>query len=147
MVVRSTGALFALVSRSIGLSGQLTQQSVERSTCPTQVFAQLGVLDDACGRLCLCATLDKPTVRIARTHRRVVESAAQRIVLGREGLQLGRERRDKALDLIRVVAMTHDFQPMSDMRASAEYRMQIAQNLLLRFWLASFGDDRAVKVF
>jgi xanthine dehydrogenase small subunit len=31
-------------------------------------------------------------------------------------------------------AMTKDFTPMSDMRASAEYRMQVAQNHLLRFW-------------
>ena len=31
-------------------------------------------------------------------------------------------------------AMPHDFKPMSDMRASAEYRAQIAQNLLMRYY-------------
>ncbi len=43
--------------------------------------------------------------------------------------------------------LSEDFAPMSDMRASAEYRMQIAQNLLLRFWLESTGSDASVKVF
>ena len=33
-----------------------------------------------------------------------------------------------------MAAMTLDFQPLSDMRASAAYRMRVAQNLLLRFF-------------
>ena len=32
-------------------------------------------------------------------------------------------------------ALTNDYQPLSDMRASAGYRQQVAQNLLQRFWL------------
>jgi xanthine dehydrogenase small subunit len=32
-------------------------------------------------------------------------------------------------------ALLQDFEPLSDMRASATYRMQVAQNLLQRFWL------------
>ena len=32
-------------------------------------------------------------------------------------------------------ALAQDFKPLSDMRASAEYRLQVAQNLLQRFWL------------
>jgi xanthine dehydrogenase small subunit len=32
-------------------------------------------------------------------------------------------------------ALANDFQPLSDMRASAAYRLQVAQNLLQRFWL------------
>ena len=32
-------------------------------------------------------------------------------------------------------ALAEDFKPLSDMRASADYRMQVAQNLLQRFWL------------
>ncbi len=32
-------------------------------------------------------------------------------------------------------ALLQDFEPLSDMRASAGYRMQVAQNLLQRFWL------------
>jgi xanthine dehydrogenase small subunit len=32
-------------------------------------------------------------------------------------------------------ALAGDFVPLTDMRASAAYRMQVAQNLLKRFWL------------
>jgi xanthine dehydrogenase small subunit len=31
-------------------------------------------------------------------------------------------------------ALAQDFKPLSDMRASAAYRLQVAQNLLQRFW-------------
>ncbi|MEM8654103.1 MAG: xanthine dehydrogenase small subunit [Pseudomonadota bacterium] len=37
-------------------------------------------------------------------------------------------------------AMTRDFEPMSDMRASAAYRMETAQNMLLRAWLEDQGQ-------
>jgi xanthine dehydrogenase small subunit len=42
-------------------------------------------------------------------------------------------------------SMTEDFTPMSDMRASAEYRMQIAQNHLLRFWYESQGETASLE--
>ncbi|MGZ2259438.1 xanthine dehydrogenase small subunit [Roseobacter sp. A03A-229] len=35
--------------------------------------------------------------------------------------------------------LAEDFQPLSDMRASAEYRLQTAQNMLLRYWYADQG--------
>lgn len=35
--------------------------------------------------------------------------------------------------------MNKDYAPLSDMRASAEYRMQVAQNLLLKAWLEVSG--------
>lgn len=48
-------------------------------------------------------------------------------------------------------ALAHDFQPLSDMRASAEYRLQVAQNLLMRFWLETRADaplpEAAVNVW
>jgi xanthine dehydrogenase small subunit len=37
-------------------------------------------------------------------------------------------------------ALIRDFTPMTDMRASAAYRMQTAQNLLWRYWLDSQGQ-------
>jgi len=37
-------------------------------------------------------------------------------------------------------ALAGDFQPLSDMRASASYRMQVAQNLLRRLWLQTRPD-------
>jgi xanthine dehydrogenase large subunit len=36
-------------------------------------------------------------------------------------------------------ALTTDFQPLSDMRASAAYRMEVSRNLLQRFWLETQG--------
>ena len=38
-------------------------------------------------------------------------------------------------------ALAQDFKPLSDMRASAAYRMQVAQNLLRRFWLETRPVD------
>jgi xanthine dehydrogenase large subunit len=37
-------------------------------------------------------------------------------------------------------ALAQDFQPLSDMRASAAYRMEVSRNLLQRFWLETQGD-------
>jgi xanthine dehydrogenase small subunit len=44
-------------------------------------------------------------------------------------------------------ALVQDYQPMTDMRASAAYRMQVAQNLLLRFWLEASGEAVEARVF
>jgi xanthine dehydrogenase small subunit len=38
-------------------------------------------------------------------------------------------------------ALAQDFKPMSDMRASADYRLQVAQNLLQRLWLETRAHD------
>jgi xanthine dehydrogenase small subunit len=38
-------------------------------------------------------------------------------------------------------ALTEDFKPLSDMRASAAYRLQVAQNLLQRFWLETRTEN------
>ena len=40
--------------------------------------------------------------------------------------------------------MSKDFTPLSDMRASAEYRMQTAQNMLLRVWHERNGETTSV---
>ena len=36
-------------------------------------------------------------------------------------------------------ALSEDFRPLSDMRASADYRMQTAQNMLLRYFYEDQG--------
>ncbi len=40
-----------------------------------------------------------------------------------------------------VAALPQDFQPLSDLRASAAYRLQVAGNLLRRFWLETRTDS------
>jgi xanthine dehydrogenase small subunit len=41
-----------------------------------------------------------------------------------------------------MAAMAEDFAPISDMRASAGYRLKVAQNLLMKFYLD--GEDAVV---
>jgi xanthine dehydrogenase small subunit len=40
-----------------------------------------------------------------------------------------------------MAALAQDFKPLSDMRASAGYRLQVAQNLLQRFWFETRTTD------
>ncbi|TVP68686.1 MAG: xanthine dehydrogenase small subunit [Rhodobacteraceae bacterium] len=42
-------------------------------------------------------------------------------------------------------ALPQDFTPLSDMRASAAYRMRAAQNLLTRFWHESQGETASLE--
>jgi xanthine dehydrogenase small subunit len=51
-----------------------------------------------------------------------------------EGTLLGKNWDQSAVAAAKA-ALLQDFEPLSDMRASAGYRMQVAQNLLQRFWL------------
>jgi xanthine dehydrogenase small subunit len=44
-----------------------------------------------------------------------------------------------------VAAFVEDYQPISDMRASAEYRLLVAQNLLRRFHLETTGEAQRLK--
>ena len=39
-----------------------------------------------------------------------------------------------------MAALGRDYQPMSDMRASSDYRLQTARNLLYRFFLETSGE-------
>jgi xanthine dehydrogenase small subunit len=44
-----------------------------------------------------------------------------------------------------AVSLAQDFQPLSDMRASSDYRMSAAANLLRRYFL-SYEADTLVRV-
>jgi xanthine dehydrogenase small subunit len=39
-------------------------------------------------------------------------------------------------------ALLQDFEPLSDFRATAAYRMRVAQNLLQRFYLETHGEQK-----
>ncbi|SNT74404.1 xanthine dehydrogenase small subunit [Paracoccus seriniphilus] len=43
-------------------------------------------------------------------------------------------------------ALADDFQPLTDWRASAEYRLTVATNLFRRFWLEQSGTDQPVRL-
>ena len=51
-----------------------------------------------------------------------------------EAVLLGSDWTQAGVDAAKA-ALAQDFQPLSDLRASAAYRLQVAQNLLQRFWL------------
>jgi xanthine dehydrogenase small subunit len=57
-----------------------------------------------------------------------------------EDALLGRAWTQPAVDDAKA-ALALDFQPLSDLRAGSSYRMQVAQNLLQRFWLETRADD------
>ena len=44
-----------------------------------------------------------------------------------------------------MAAFGEDYQPISDMRASAEYRLLTAQNLLQRFFLETSGQGQRLR--
>jgi xanthine dehydrogenase small subunit len=56
------------------------------------------------------------------------------------------QRWDRAAVDAAIAALAQDFTPLTDLRASAAYRRQVAGNLLQRFWLethAAGGEDGA----
>ena len=44
-----------------------------------------------------------------------------------------------------MAAFAEDYQPISDMRASADYRLSVAQNLLQRFFLETVGQGQRLR--
>lgn len=44
-------------------------------------------------------------------------------------------------------ALAHDYTPLTDMRASADYRLTAAQNLLYRFYLETVEPVTATRVY
>lgn len=62
-----------------------------------------------------------------------------------EAAFLGKAGRDEATIDAVVAALAEDFQPISDMRASADYRMLVAQNLVRRFVVESVGGTAQLK--
>ena len=58
---------------------------------------------------------------------------------GAEAALVGQEWSQATVEAAQA-ALANDFKPLSDMRASAAYRLQVAQNLLQRFWLETRTD-------
>jgi xanthine dehydrogenase small subunit len=48
---------------------------------------------------------------------------------------------DEAAAEAAIAALAQDFKPLTDMRASAAYRQQVAGNLLRRFWLETRREN------
>jgi len=90
-----------------------------------------------CGAFAL--DLDGGVVRAARLAFGGVAATVKRAA-GAEAALVGQPWTEATLTAA-MAAMASDFQPLTDLRASAGYRLQVAQNLLRRFWLETRTDN------
>ena len=81
----------------------------------------------------LAVELDGDTVRAVRLAYGGMAATVKRAAQAEAAL-LGQPWTQASITAAQA-ALTQDFKPLSDMRASAAYRLQVAQNLLQRFWL------------
>ncbi len=91
-----------------------------------------------CAALAIELELDGDTVRSVRFAFGGMAAVVRRAALA-EAAVLGRPWTQATVAAAQA-ALARDFTPLTDMRASAAYRMQVAQNLLQRFWLETRAD-------
>jgi xanthine dehydrogenase small subunit len=82
--------------------------------------------------------LDADTVALVRLAFGGMAATVQRAAQAEAALA-GRPWTQASVDAAKS-ALALDFKPLSDMRASAAYRLQVAQNLLQRLWLETRGS-------
>lgn len=96
-----------------------------------------------CDISALCAgfaiTVDGGTVREVRLAYGGMAATVKRAAQAEAAL-VGRPWTEATVQAAQA-ALAEDFKPLSDMRASAAYRLQVAQNLLTRLWLETRADD------
>ena len=97
----------------------------------------------------LAIALDGETVRAVRLAFGGMAAIVRRAA-GAEAALLGQPWSEASL-VAAMQALERDFTPITDMRASAGYRMQVAKNLLRRFWLETRVEaplpESALSVF
>ncbi|WP_187431805.1 hypothetical protein ROLI_033760 [Roseobacter fucihabitans] len=93
-----------------------------------------------CG--CLSITVSENRVEAARIAFGGMAGTPKR-ASQTEAALIGSEWREATIRAA-MQMMRADFQPLSDMRASADYRMQTAQNMLLRYWHEDQGASANV---
>jgi xanthine dehydrogenase small subunit len=96
-----------------------------------------------CDISALCAglslELDGDTVRAVRLAYGGMAATVKRAAQAEAAL-LGQPWTQASITAAQA-ALVQDFKPLSDMRASAAYRLQVAQNLLQRFWLETRSSN------
>lgn len=103
-------------------------------------------IDDDISALCVVfnLTLNGEVVETARIAFGGMAAIPKRALQCEQAL-LGRRFDDRALAEARQ-ALAGDFQPISDARASASYRMRVAQNLLQRLSIERFKPDTRTRI-
>jgi xanthine dehydrogenase small subunit len=92
-----------------------------------------------CAGFALELEADGETVKAVRLAFGGMAATVQRAAKAEAAL-VGRPWRQASVEAAKR-ALAEDFKPLSDMRASADYRMQVAQNLIQRLWLETRADD------
>lgn len=96
-----------------------------------------------CDISALCAgfaiELDGELVKTVRLAFGGMAATVKRAV-GAEAALLGKPWNLKNVQAAQA-SLAQDFKPMSDMRASADYRLKVAQNLIQRLWLETRADQ------
>jgi xanthine dehydrogenase small subunit len=94
-----------------------------------------------CG--CFSVIVDDGTVTAARLAFGGMAGVPKRAAAAEAAL-IGHPWEEATIDRA-AAALTEDFAPMTDMRASAAYRMRTAQNMLHRYWLEDRGIPARVR--
>ncbi|MCW7537933.1 xanthine dehydrogenase small subunit [Aquabacterium sp. A7-Y] len=91
----------------------------------------------------LCAAFAVTLEQGVVSEARLAYGGMAAIVRRAAGAEAAVQGRPWSADTVRaaMAALAQDFQPLSDMRASAAYRMKTAQNLLWRLWLETRPED------
>ncbi len=87
----------------------------------------------------LSLELDRGTVKTVRLAFGGMAATVKRGALA-EAVLVGQPWTQATVNAAKL-ALAQDFRPLSDMRASAAYRLQVAQNLLQRFWLETRAEN------
>ena len=93
-----------------------------------------------CG--CISVLCDGNDVQSARIAFGGMAGTPKRATAAETALQGARWTSDTVENAME--ALESDFSPLSDMRASAQYRLRTAQNMLLRYWLEDQGKTTSV---
>lgn len=103
-------------------------------------------LDDDISAVCLAISLDIKEDSVAMMRLAFGGMAATpKRALHAEQVAIGKTWNKAAVNDIQL-ALTQDFTPLSDARASAEYRMSIARNLIERFYLEGTMPTQQTQV-
>ena len=94
-----------------------------------------------CG--CFNLTVDGSIIKSARIAFGGMAGVPKRAAAVEKAL-IGADWSEAAIEAA-LPALAEDFSPMSDMRASAAYRLETAQNMLLRYWREAAGETTGLS--
>jgi len=120
---------------------RLAGDSVLRSFKVSKRFDQ--DISAVCGAYWL--RLEKGAVRDVRIAYGGLAAIPQRAVETEKSLH-GEQWNESSVHAA-MAKLASDFQPISDMRSTADYRMKVCQNLLYRFWLETSDQNVATDVY